>query len=268
MCRLPDFSGFCPSRILLAALTVASLLHAAVAQTENARPATAPAHSDKPTTGAIVPEGGWNSPEGKEKATLEPRRIAAAIVAADFPTPHMVVQVGASTGALLETFLETLPTAHGEWVEAVTSEHNVPAAKARLGRFGDRVDFKFGCARRDLGPGCDLPKDTDVILIDWLSIQQPLDQMVRIYKVAAEKMHSGGWIVNLDHVTFSDSSWEPLLHSASKGFRPDLEGPPIHYPQFRVPTADEQLDALRAAGFEAQVVWQSFTTALIMGRKK
>jgi hypothetical protein len=203
-----------------------------------------------------------------EQATLEPRRIAAAIVAAGFPTPHRVVQVGASTGALLETFLEKLPTAHGVWFEAVTSEHNIPPAKARLGRFGDRVEFRFGCARRDLGPGCDLPKDTDVILIDWLSIQQPLDQMQRIYKVGADKLPSGGWIVNLDHVAFSDSSWEPLLHAAVKGFRPEFEGPPIHYPQFRVPTAREQVEALRAAGFDAQVVWQSFTTALIMGRKK
>jgi hypothetical protein len=268
MYRLPDFSRLRVSRILLPALTLGPLLHAAVAQTKSAQTATTPAQPDKSSATANVPAGGWNSPEGKEAATVEPRRIAAAIVAADFPTPHMVVQVGASTGALLETFLETLPTAHGEWVEAVTSEHNVPAAKARLGRFGDRVNFKFGCARRDLGPGCDLPKDTDVILIDWLSIQQPLDQMARIYKVAAEKMPAGGWIVNLDHVSFSDSSWEPLLHSASKGFRPDLEGPPIHYPQFRVPTADEQLEALRAAGFQAQVVWQSFTTALIMGRKR
>jgi hypothetical protein len=35
-----------------------------------------------------------------------------------------------------------------------------------------------------------------------------------------------------------------------------------------VPTADEQLAAMRAAGFDAQVVWQSFNTVLFMGRKK
>ena len=203
-----------------------------------------------------------------EEASLEPRRIAAAIVAADFPTPHMIVQVGASTGALLETFMEKLPTAHGEWVEAITSEHNLPLAHSRLDHFGDRVDFKFGCARRDLGPGCNLPKDTDVILIDWLSIQQPLDQIYRIYKAGADKLPPGGWIVDLDHVSFSGPTWDPLLKTAAKGFRPDQEGPPVHYPQFGVPTAEEQLAAMRAAGLDAQVVWQSFTTALIMGRKK
>jgi hypothetical protein len=240
--------------VLLVALTLSLVPHTAGAQREVPPPPAARPPVDYVQNG--------------EQASLEPRRIAAAIVAAGFPTPHRVVQVGASSGALLETFMERLPTAHGVWIEAVTSEHNVPLAKARLGRFGDRVEYQFGCARRDLGPGCDLPKDTDVILIDWLSIQQPLDQMQRIYKVGADKLPSGGWIVNLDHVSFSDSSWEPLLRTAARGFRPEREGPPIHYPQFRVPTAQEQLDALRAAGFEAQVVWQSFTTALIMGRKK
>ena len=104
--------------------------------------------------------------------------------------------------------------------------------------------------------------------MDWLSIQQNLDGMSRIFKAGSDKLPSGGWIVNLDHVTFSDGTFGPLMQMASKGFRPPQEGPPIHYPQIRVPTADEQLAALRAAGFDAQVVWQSFSTVLIMGRKK
>lgn len=249
-------SRLCTGMTLLAALAIISAPHTAIAQTETSQPAAQPAMDFTQNSTA------------EEKATLEPRRIAAAVVAAGYPTPHMIVQVGASTGALLETFLDRMPTAHGEWVEAVTSEHNLPRAHARLDRFGDRVDFKFGCARRDLGPGCNLPKDTDAIIMDWLSIQQNLDSMTRIYKTASDKLPSEGWLVNLDHVTFSDSSWAPLLQTAVKGFRPEFEGPPIHYPQFRVPTADEQLTAMRAAGFEAQVVWQSFTTALIIGRKK
>ncbi len=203
-----------------------------------------------------------------ESATIESRRIGAAIVAAGFPAPHMVVQVGASTGAMLETFMEGLPTAHGVWIEAITSEHNLPSAKLRLGKFGDRVEFQFSCARRDLSSGCVLPKGTDVILMDWLSIQQNIDGMARVYKAGADSLPSGGWIVNLDHVTFSDGTFGPLMQMASKGFRPPQEGPPIHYPQFQVPTADQQLAALRAAGFDAQVVWQSFSTVLIMGRKK
>ena len=109
-----------------------------------------------------------------------------------------------------------------------------------------------------------------MILIEWLSIQQDLDSMYKIYKSSADKLPKGGWVINMDHVTFSgDGRWGALSQIAEKGFRrPEVEGPPIHYPQFRVPTTEEQLAAMRAAGFDAQVVWQSFNVALFMGRKK
>ena len=255
-------------RAFFAALAAALVLFqgaaAQVAPAAGVQPT--PASTRNPAVAGTQPGAMYETPG--ESATVEPRRIAAAIVANAFPTPHLVVQVGASTGALLETFMEGLPTAHGVWIEAITSEHNLNSTKARLGKFGDRVDYQFSCARRDLSSGCVLPKGTDVILMDWLSIQQNIDGMARIYKAGADSLPSGGWIVNLDHVTFSDSTFEPLMHMAAKDFRPGQEGPPIHYPQFKVPTADEQLAALRAAGFDAQVVWQSFTTVLIMGRKK
>ncbi len=201
-------------------------------------------------------------------AMLEPRKIAARIVAADLPEPKRIVQVGSFQGEFLEVFLDEFPRTPGQWTEAITSKHNLPATKQRLARFGDRIDFKWGCARRDLGPGCVLPKDTDVILIEWLSIQQTLDAMYRIYRAGAEQLPVGGWIVSADHVSYG-GSWEPLIQTSVREFRrPEVEGPPVHYPQFRVPTADEQLAAMRAAGFDAQVVWQSFNTVLFMGRKK
>jgi hypothetical protein len=204
-----------------------------------------------------------------DDALLEPRSIAAAIVAADFPAPRLVVQVGAFQGEFLEVFLDKLPTARGQWTEAITSEHNLPAAKERLGRFGNRVSFAFGCARRDLSAGCALPEDTDVVLIEWLSIQQDLNGMYKVYRAGAQQLPPGGWLVNLDHVRFGGSGWDPLVHTAVKDFRhPEIEGPPIHYPQFQVPTVEEQLAAMRSAGFDAQVVWQSFNTVLFMGRKK
>jgi hypothetical protein len=223
------------------------------------------------TTAQVSAEGGMTTARQKmmNDALLEPRQIAAAVVAADFPAPQLVVQVGAFQGEFLEVFLDKFPVARGQWTEAVTSEHNLPAAKARFARFGDRVDFKWGCARRDLSAGCVLPNDTDVILIEWLSIQQDLDGIYKVYRAGADKLRSGGWIVNVDHVSADSGAWGPLLQTAVKGFRrPEIEGPPVHYPQFRVPTADEQLTAMRAAGFDAQLVWKSFTTVLLMGRKK
>jgi hypothetical protein len=204
-----------------------------------------------------------------DDALAEPRKMAAAVVAADFPAPKLVVQVGAFQGEFLEVFLDRFHSARGQWTEAITSEHNLPAARERFARFGNRVDFAFGCARRDLSAGCTLPKETDVILLEWLSIQQDLDGMYKVYRAGAAQLPPGGWIANVDHVRFDGKGWEPLVQTAVKEFRrPEIEGPPIHYPQFQVPTVDEQLEAMRAAGFDAHVVWQSFSTVLFMGRKK
>jgi hypothetical protein len=273
--RLLKSSTSCADMIMIGALAVSFIfmLRSASAQTGPTQPFARPAQANAQDPPAAVPPGeGGMSPERQKAmndALLEPRKIAAAVVASDFPTPNLVVQVGAFQGEFLEVFLDRFPTARGQWTEAITSEHNLPATKARFARFGDRIDFRWGCARRDLSAGCVLPKDTDVILIEWLSIQQDLEGMYKVYRAGADQLRPGGWIINMDHVTFSTSAWGPLLQTAVKGFRrPEIEGPPVHYPQFRVPTVDEQLGAMRAAGFDAQVVWQSFTTALFIGRKK
>ena len=199
----------------------------------------------------------------------EPERVAAAVVAAGFPSPQHIVQVGAATGGFLELFMAKFPAARGTWIEAITAEHQLPDAHKHLDRFGDRVEFKAGCARRDLSrKSCILPKDTDVIITGSLSIQQNIDGMRNVYKAGADMLPPGGWLVNVDRVTFSDPSWGALMKTAVKGFPPEHVGIPLHYPQFRVPTADEQVEAMRAAGFEAQVVWQSFDEVVVMGRKK
>jgi hypothetical protein len=205
--------------------------------------------------------------EVRDEAMMEPRKIAAAIVAADLPSPTLVVQVGAHHGEFLEVFLDQFPTAHGLWTEPANTEPNLPAAKVRLARFGDRVAYEFGCGERDISDGC-VPKRADVIITDWLSILQNLDGIYKIYRVAAEQLGPGGWFVNIDKVGFGGGAWERRLQTARAGFRPEHEAPPIHHPDFRAPTVDEQLGAMRAAGFDAQVVWRSFNAILIMGRKK
>jgi hypothetical protein len=198
----------------------------------------------------------------------EPQRVAAAIIGAGFPSPQHIVQVGAATGGFLELFMAKFPAARGTWIEAITAEHQLPDAHKHLDRFGDRVDFKAGCARRDLSrKTCILPKDTDVIITGSLSIQQDIEGMRRVYKAGADMLPPGGWLVNVDRVTFSDPSFGALMKTAVKGFPPEYVGIPLHYPQFKVPTADEQVQAMRAAGLEAQVVWQSFDEVVIMGRK-
>jgi hypothetical protein len=203
-----------------------------------------------------------------EVSLLEPRRIAAAIVAAALPAPKRIVNVGARQGEFLEIFLDQFPNAYGQWTEPKESidNRNIDIAKLRLARFGDRVSYVIGGYGRDISDGS-VPKDADVIVTDWMSINQSLDGMYKIYRIAAEQLPHGGWLVNLDHVGFGGSGWESRLQSGAKAFRPNQEGPKTKFAEIRVPTADEQLGAMRAAGLNAKVVWQSFNLVLFMARK-
>ena len=203
-----------------------------------------------------------------EESLLEPRRIAAAVVAAGLPAPKLVVNVGARQGEFLAAFLDQFPTARGQWTEPDESikNNNLAIAKGRLARFGNRVSYRIGGYGRDISDGC-VPKDADVIITDWMSINQNLDGMYKIYHLAGVQLPPGGWIVNLDHVSFGGTAWEHQLKVAAKEFRPEREGPPIKFSEIRVPTIDEQLGAMRAAGFDAKVVWQSFNLVLFVGRK-
>ena len=203
-----------------------------------------------------------------EVSLLEPRRTAAAIVAAALPAPKRIVNIGARQGEFLEIFLEQFPNSPGQWTEPEESidNHNIDIARQRLARFGNRASYVIGGYGRDIADGC-VPRDADVIITDWMSINQNLDGMYKIYKLAAAQLPHGGWLVNLDHVGFGRSEWDGRLEIASKGFRPELEGPPTKFSTIRMPTIDEQLGAMRAAGLDAKVVWQSFNLVLFMARK-
>jgi hypothetical protein len=258
--------------ILLAVLAVIFMPHTASAQIETSQPAakSAQAAAQNPSAADFPPQLGWGAPTGEKmmvESLMEVRRIAAAVVAAANPAPKYVVQIGAHHGEFLEVFLDKFPTARGLWTEPNNSEPNLPAAKERLARFGGRVDYKFGCGERDISDGC-VPKGPDVIITDWVSILQNLDGMYKIYRIAAEQLAPGGWFVNIDLAGFGGSAWEPWIQSARKEFRPEHEAPPIHHADYRTPTVDEQLGAMRAAGFDAKVVWQSFNLVLFMGHKK
>jgi hypothetical protein len=225
-------------------------------------PFTAPAAT--PPAAAVVMSA---AEKAREDAMAEPRRIAAAVVAADNPAPKYIVQIGAHYGQFMAVFLDRFPAARALWTEPDNAEPNLVTAKQRLARFGDRVDYKFGCGERDISDGC-VPKGADVIITDWVSVLQNLDGMYKIYRIAAEQLAPGGWFVNIDQVAFGGSAWESRLQAARNGFRPEREAPAVHHADYRTPTVEEQLGAMRAAGLDAQVVWQSFGTVLFMGRKK
>jgi hypothetical protein len=75
-------------------------------------------------------------------------------------------------------------------------------------------------------------------------------------------------------VGFDGNAWERRLKgarvvAASEGLAARSEGPPIHLKDSPMPTLDDHLAALRAAGIDdVQVVWRRLDTVVIMGRKR
>lgn len=262
MSGLRKSSIFDAGTMLLAALAVIPMLQIARAQAETSQLGAQPAQT--PAQNPPAPQGRYGT--ATRSSLDEPRAIAVAVVAADNPSPKYVVDVGAAKGDFLALFLDKFADAHGQWTESDLPDHTQFEAKPYLARFGDRVDYKLGCSLRDMTQPC-FPRGTDVIITSFMSIHQDLDGMYKNYRAAFKVLPSSGWIVNVDSAGFGGSAWEPLLQKAVVGFRPVHEGPKIHHPDLRIPTVDEQLGAMRAAGFDAQVVWQSFTTVLFMGRK-
>jgi tRNA (cmo5U34)-methyltransferase len=226
------------------------------AATQNAaRGATTPAPLPKFTA---VNNG---EPNGDQLAL--PRQVAAVVVAMDTPAPRYVVDVGSFTGEFLEAFMDRFPAARGQWTEPV--DGNLANSKRRLARFGERINFKIGCPGRDISDGC-APKDADVIITSWVSIHQPIDGIQKMYKDVYAQLPKGGWFANLDHVTFQNQ-WDSRLQRARLYFDVVQQGPPAHLAT-PFPTLGEHQAALKAAGFtDVQVVWQSFTTVLMMAKK-
>ncbi|MBB5687762.1 hypothetical protein [Sphingobium boeckii] len=246
-------------RLLLGALSAYAL--PASAQSPTAAPSANP--------DILIPYEAVNPREPAGDRLGSARRIAAAIVANDRPQAKLVVDVGSFTGEFLEAFMDALPKARGQWTEPV--ENNRVKANRRLGRFGDRIDYKIGCPGRDISLGC-VPGGVDILVSSWISIHQNGEGIKKFYQLASDMVPSGGWVVNLDHIGFGGAAWETRLSAGRSAANRDglvamIEGPPVHHPDYKTPTIADHYAALKAAGFDAQVVWQRFDTVLIMGRK-
>jgi hypothetical protein len=191
-------------------------------------------------------------------------------VAQDAAAPKLIVDVGSFTGEFLEAFMEQFPGAHGQWTEPVDTNHE--NAKKRLARFGDHVTYVVGCPSRDISLGC-VPKGVDTLITSWLSIHQDLQGVQKFYREAAGMLPSGGWMINLDHVTDSSDAWDKQLQGAralatTEGVSAMTEGPPVHHAGFITPTLEQQMAALKAAGFtDVHVPWRRLNTVLLMAHK-
>jgi hypothetical protein len=217
-----------------------------------------------------MPFAAVNSAEPSGDRLEAPRRLAAAIVAADGYQPRQVTDVGSFTGEFLQAFVVQFPQAKGQWTEPVDNNKNV--AVARLGQYGSRISYRIGCPGRDLADNC-VPAGTDVLLTSWLSIHQNLEGIRRFYKNAYGLVPAGGWVINIDHVTAPDAAWQKRVEAArpiavAQGQAAKVEGPPVHHAEFRTPGLNDQIQGLRDAGFtDIHVAWQRLDTVLLMARK-
>lgn len=253
-------------------LTGVSIIAAAIAMV-GATPSVAQEAAPPPEAAPItpIPYAALNPGEPGGDRLESPRRIAAAIVAQDNPSPKLIVDVGSFTGEFLEAFMEQFPNAHGQWTEPVPGNRN--NAHRRFARFGNRLDYVIGCPSRDISQGC-VPKGVDVMLTSWLTIHQNLAGIQKFYREAYAMLPSGGWLSNIDHVSLAGTPWEKRFQGARKqatgeGLMSLTEGPPVHHADYVTPTLADQLAALKAAGFDdVQVVWSRLNTVLLMARKR
>ncbi|CAK7223866.1 hypothetical protein SBRCBS47491_005354 [Sporothrix bragantina] len=193
-----------------------------------------------------------------------PRRIAAAVVAADGSKPRLVVDVGSFLGELLEAFLDQFPDARGQWTDATDNSRGL--AGERLARFGDRVDYRVGCPGRNAADGT-VPSGVDVLATSWVSSHRGVEGTAEFYRGAAGLLAPGGWLVVMDHIGYNDPERERRMLAARHGFQVDFEGPPPHH-DGHIATREQHLAGFAAAGItDVDVVWESLGTVLFMGRR-
>ena len=203
----------------------------------------------------------WTAADSLKEMLVVPRRISATVVAADQPGTALVVDVGSGPGDYLSTMLDTFPAARGLWTDVSPAMEDI--ARPALAGYGDRVDFRI-VDLEDLSP---LPARSDVITTSRASHHFDAATLARFYTSAAEHLAPGGWLVNLDHV-LSPGAWDRRLRDARAAMIPKKKEGTGHSHDKPLPTADEHLSGLAAAGFtDVAVPWRSFYTCLFMARK-
>ena len=193
-------------------------------------------------------------------------QVAAEAVAA--VRPRLVLDLGAGTGALSAALLE--PSDTGSVALVDVDPEMLDQARERLAPFGDRARF-LEQSFHDPLPPCDA-------IAASLSLHHvpTLAEKQNLYRRIFNAMNPGGVFVNADAVMPSDpvgrsatyDAW--AQHMAKHG----IERPQAfqHFEEWAeedtyFPLEDE-LAALRTAGFEAECPWHRPPMAVVAGRKR
>ena len=157
--------------------------------------------------------------------------------------------------------LDMFPAARGVWTDVSPAMADI--ARPALAAYRDRVEFRL-VDIEDLAP---LPAGVDVVTTSRASHHLDASALARFYAAAGEHLAPGGWLVNLDHV-LSPGGWDRRLRDARAAMVPPKREGTGHSHDKPLPTVDEHLAGLAAAGFDdVATPWRTFYTVLFMARK-
>lgn len=200
----------------------------------------------------------WADGDRLEPLLDLPRRVTGDLLASGTRPVRTVLDVGSGPGAYLAALLEHLPAARGVWADVSDTMRRL--ATERLGRFGDRVDFRLlGAA--DIALVAE-PGEVDAVVTSRMTHHLPPERLALFYRDADRLLGEWGWIANLDHVAVAEP-WNSRLTAARALVVPPNPSPHRH--DGPRPTLADHLDALGALGdLEVVVAWQAYTTVLIL----
>jgi SAM-dependent methyltransferase len=191
-----------------------------------------------------------------------PRRISAALVETSGVEVEHVVDLGSGHGPYLALLLDTFPAARGTWVDSSAAMQ--PLAREALARFGDRVSYVLGdvedLAGLGLGPAQAIVSSRAIHHFSHASIR-------RLYGAAYALLTDEGWFFNLDHFG-APSDWKRRYREIRDRFTgPRKEPLRPHREPFELTEPETQVGWLREVGFDADIPWRTFFTALLAARK-
>ena len=192
-------------------------------------------------------------------------RIAREIAAI---RPALVLDLGAGTGALAEVMLEHDGV---ETVEAIDVDGEMLArARIRLKRFGSRARFRE-CSFHAPLPPCDA-----VAASLALHHIPAMERKRALYEHIYQALRPGGVFVTADVTVSADPGereqtyriW--TAHLVSRGI--DEKRAREHFDEWASEDTyfpvDEELAAMREAGFDAECAWQDPPNTLLVGRRQ
>ena len=191
-----------------------------------------------------------------------PRRISVALVDASGIEVGHVVDLGSGHGPYLQLLLETFPDARGTWLDS--SPAMEPLGRESLSAFGDRVSFVLG----DIEDFAALELDPAQVIVSSRAIHHFSHDSIRgLYRAAYDGLTEEGWFFNLDHFG-TPSDWKRRYRAIRDRFTgPRKEPLRPHREPFELTVPETQIQWLREAGFDADIPWRTFFTALLAARK-